>query len=167
MGRVLLICIVHVPLCNLKKRGRSVLWVQRCCYPFRGSGPAVSDIYLLLALFDTTSRAVGGKTEPRLAPRSGNLTPPRISPSCPHCVISKMRLWLGRGTIVGERGHCKTACQCCFWMDGNRWAPYLAVFYSRKKIHCNSLLLQVVLAHPPHRLSFSEARPLMLFSRRI
>ena len=57
--------------------------------------------------------------------------------------------------------------KCCFWMDGNRWAPYLAVFYSRKKIHCNSLLLQVVLAHPPHRLSFSEARPLMLFSRRI
>ena len=32
------------------------------------------------------------------APHSGNLTPPRISPSCPHC----LRLWLDRGTIIGR-----------------------------------------------------------------
>ena len=44
----------------------------------------------LLILFDTTSRIMGGCTNQRLAPPSGNLTPPRISPSCPHC----LRLWL-------------------------------------------------------------------------
>ena len=38
---------------------------------------------------------------------------------------------------------------------------------NRKRIHCNLSLLQVVLAHPPNRLSFSKVRPLMLFSRRI
>ncbi len=101
--------------------------------PWRRSGPAVFVMYLLMALFDTTSRALGGRTEPRLAPRSGDLTPPRISPSCPHC----LRLWLGRGTIVGGRGHCETACQGCFWMDGDRWAPCLAVFDSREGIHCD------------------------------
>ena len=62
--------------------------------------------------------------KPDLAVCSGNLTPPRISPSCPHCVISKKRLWLGRCTIVGEQGHCETARHGCFGMDGNRWAPY-------------------------------------------
>ena len=57
---------------------------------------------------------------------TGNLTPPRISPSCPHC----LNLWLGRGTIIGGRGRCKAGCHTCFWMDGNRWAPCLAVFYT-------------------------------------
>ena len=84
----------------------------------------------------------GQSSEPQLAPRSGNLTPPRISPSCPHC----LRLWLGRGTIVGGQGHCKTACQGCFRLDGDRWAPYLAVFDAGKPA-------QVVLARPTHRFS--------------
>ena len=74
---------------------------------------------ITLALFDTTSQALGGRTELRWAPHSGNLTPPRISPSCPHC----LRLWLGRGTIIGGQGHCETACQCCFGMDGYRSLP--------------------------------------------
>ena len=47
-------------------------------------------IYFLVILFDTTSRIMGGCTNQRLAPPSGNLTPPRISPSCPH----RLRLWL-------------------------------------------------------------------------
>ncbi len=34
-------------------------------------------------VFDTTSPGVGGRLKPRCA-RHGNLTPPRISPSCPH-----------------------------------------------------------------------------------
>ena len=55
-------------------------------------------IFILLILFDTTSRIMGGYTNQRLAPPSGNLTPPRISPSCPHC----LRLWLDRGTIIGR-----------------------------------------------------------------
>ncbi len=73
-----------------------------------------------LPVFDTTSPGLGGHTEPRLAPRSGNLTPPRFSPSCPHC----LSLWLGRGTIVGGQGHCETACQCCFEMSGSRSPSY-------------------------------------------
>ena len=32
------------------------------------------------------------------------------------------------------------------WLGGNRWAPYLAVFYAKSSA-------QVVLAHPPHRFS--------------
>ena len=160
MGRVLLICMCLF-LSDMKSGAALCCRRKDTAILFAGAAPLFLTFdfpvkVLLLPVFDTTPPGLGGKTEPRLAPRSGNLTPPRISPSCPHCVISKMRLWLGRGTIVGERGHCETACQCCFWMDGNRWAPYLAVFYSRKKIHCNSLLLQVVLAHPPHRLSFTQ-----------
>lgn len=119
--------------------------------------PAVSEIWFCLALFDTTSRAVGGRTEPRLAPRSGNLTPPRISPSCPHCLW----LWLGRGTIVGGQGHCKTACQGCFCLDGDRWAPSLAVFDADSYPHRWSWRIRLI-AFP-----FSKACPLMLFSRRI
>ena len=46
--------------------------------------------FFLLILFDTTSRIMGGCTNQRLAPPSGNLSPPRISSSCPHC----LRLWL-------------------------------------------------------------------------
>ena len=41
----------------------------------------------------------GRSTELRLAPHSGNLTPPSISPSCPHFV----KMWLGRGIIIGDK----------------------------------------------------------------
>ena len=41
---------------------------------------------------------LGRTAKLRRAPHSGNLTPPRISPSCPHC----LRLWLDRGTIIGR-----------------------------------------------------------------
>ncbi len=64
------------------------------------------DTYFLRPPFDTTSRGHGRTTGLRLASHSGNLTPPRISPSCPHC----LSLWLGRGIIVGGRGH-GAACQ--------------------------------------------------------
>lgn len=54
-------------------------------------------------------------------------TPPRISPSCPHCV----KLWLGRSTIVRGQDHCEAACQSCFWMDGYRSSPSWAVFIQK------------------------------------
>lgn len=57
----------------------------------------------------------------------GNLTPPRISPSCPHYVP----LWLGRSTIVRGQDHCEAACQSCFWMDGYRSSPSWAVFIQK------------------------------------
>ena len=51
-----------------------------------------------LACIRHYSPRLGRHTRPDLAVRSEHLTPPRISPSCPHC----LRLWLGRGTIVGR-----------------------------------------------------------------
>ena len=69
---------------------------------------------ILFYLYLTLLPQVGRSAEPRLALRSGNFTPPRISPSCPHC----LRLWLDRGTIIGGRGHGETACQSRFGMDG-------------------------------------------------
>ena len=38
----------------------------------------------------------GRQLTDRAGARHGNLTPPRISPSCPHC----LRLWLGRSIII-------------------------------------------------------------------
>ena len=55
-------------------------------------------------------------------------TPPRISPSCPHCV----KLWLGRSTIICGQDHCEAACQSCFWMDGYRSSPSWAVFMQKQ-----------------------------------
>lgn len=102
-----------------------------------------------MAPFDTTSRAMGVRTEPRLAPRSGNLTPPRFSPSCSHCLIPEMPkrrgLWLSRGTIVCGQGHCKAACQGCFWPGWTRSSPFLPSFMK----HTTS---QVVFAHPTSSL---------------
>ncbi len=93
----------------------------------RRAAPLFLTFVYCVALFDTTSRALGERTELCWRTHREFLTsPPRISPSCPHC----LSLWLGRGTIIGERGHCETGCHTCFWMDGNRWAPCLAVFYT-------------------------------------
>ena len=39
---------------------------------------------------------LGRQLTDRAGARHGNLTPPRISPSCPHC----LRLWLGRSIII-------------------------------------------------------------------
>ena len=51
-------------------------------------------------------------------------------------------LWLGRGTIVDGCGHGEAACQSRFGMDGNRFAPYLAVFYEtlEREKACRRLL---------------------------
>ena len=93
--------------------------------------------FFLRLPFDTTSRSQGRTTGPRLATRTGNLTPPRISPSCPHC----LSLWLGRGIIVGGRGH-GAACQSRCGSDGYTLASLKAVFLCRN-------LHRKVLAHPP------------------
>lgn len=79
----------------------------------------------------------------------GNLTPPRISPSCPHCV----KLWLGRSTIVRGQDYCEAACQSCFWMDGYRSSPYWAVFIQKQYLphRWSSRILRIAvpfLAHP-------------------
>ncbi len=61
----------------------------------------------------------------RRAPHSENLTPPRISPGCPHCVIPR-----SRGAVAGQGYHCR---QMRSWRNRlpyllldrwTRWAPY-------------------------------------------
>lgn len=63
----------------------------------------------------------------------GNLTPPRITPSCPHC----LRLWLDRSIIirlltrvvpVSPAAMRNSPPQAAFWTDGYRSAPSSAVF---------------------------------------
>ena len=39
----------------------------------------------------------GRQTKDRAGARHGNFTPPRISPSCPHCLW----LWLDRSIMIG------------------------------------------------------------------
>lgn len=68
-----------------KRRDLSIRWKNVAILIWNSSRRIY--FYFLLILFDTTSRIMGGCTNQRLAPPSGNLTPPRISPSCPHCVI--------------------------------------------------------------------------------
>ena len=60
-------------------------------------------------------------------PLHGSCTPPRISPSCLHYVP----LWLDRCTMIDWQGLRKTACQSCFWMDGNRSSPSWAIIIQK------------------------------------
>ena len=79
-----------------------------------------------LILFDTTSRIMGDRADQRLAPPSGNLTPPRISPSCPHCVW----LWLDseyRLTVSSQDSLPKL-----LWAE---WIP-LVTLYGRLSCGC-------------------------------
>ena len=79
-------------------------------------------------LLSPTPRPIGNhQTVGGLIQLHGNHTPPRISPSCPHCV----KLWLGRSTIICGQDHCEAACQSCFWMDGYRSSPCWAVFIQK------------------------------------
>ena len=72
----------------------------------------------------------------------GNLTPPRISPSCPHC----LRLWLDRLFLPGRRDHCETGCHACFWLDEYRSAPSLPFIDARAGRFCISG--NVMCCHP-------------------
>ena len=91
-------------------------------------------LLLVSRLYSTRlPQAAGRQLTDRVGTRHGNLTPPRIAPSCPHCV----RLWLGRSIIVaggGRAGSVEPAAmrnsppQAVLWTDGYRSAPSLAVF---------------------------------------
>ena len=74
----------------------------------------------------------GRQLTDRAGARHGNLTPPRISPSCPH----RLWLWLGRSIITGlparvgqdsceSRRNAKQPATGCF-MDG--WEPLCTLF---------------------------------------
>ena len=46
----------------------------------------------------------------------------------------------------------KQLASAVLWTDGYRFAPCLAVFDNEKRLRCNPISLQVVLAHPPMSL---------------
>lgn len=92
--------------------------VRRSPWLPKSRSPRKMFVFLIFRppVFDTTSPGVGGRLKPRVA-RHGNLTPPRIAPSCPQagvplCTDEVMAKQLVR----------------CFWPDGYRSPPYLAVF---------------------------------------
>ena len=106
----------------------------------------------LISLFHLYStllpQMIGRLTKPDLAVRSESFTPPRFSPSCPHCV----RLWLDRGTIIGGWDRRNTACHGCFWIDWTRSAPYFSLFHLRF-LGRYPQSPQAVFALLPHRFS--------------
>ena len=53
--------------------------------------------------------------------RPAGLSPPEDLSSCPHC----LRLWLDRLFLPGRRDHCETGRHACFWLDDDRYAPFL------------------------------------------
>ena len=97
-----------------------------------------------MILFDTTPRIVGGLTDQWLATPSGNLTPPRISPSCPHC----LSLWLDseyRSTVSLRDSLPKLL-----------WAGWVSLGHLSRPSFMRSFPHRWVLAHPPHRCSPSS-----------
>ena len=89
---------------------------------------------ILSHLYLTLLPQVSGRQQTDCAgAHHGNLTPPRISPSCPHCLW----LWLDRSIIIRlltRVGPVSLAAmrnsppQAAFWTDGYRSAPFSAVF---------------------------------------
>jgi len=105
-----------------------------------------------MPVFDTTPPGMGGRTGPQLALRSGNLTPPRISPSCPHC----LRLWLD-SEYRADGVIAKQLAMAAFgWVGTAGHLPLWPSLIAEMEFTAIHLPLQVVLAHPPHRLSHSS-----------
>ena len=89
-----------------------------------------------IALFDTTSRALGGNWRTALArvtgisPLRGSLRAAPIACGCGWTGVSLLDCWRGSGSASNEN---RTAMrnsppQAVLWTDGNRFAPSLAVF---------------------------------------
>ena len=91
-------------------------------------------------LYSTLLPQVAGRQQTDCAgAHHGTLTPPRISPSCPHCLIP-----VSPGAVAGQEYHYQIADegragsklaamrnsppQAALWTDGHRSAPSLAVF---------------------------------------
>ena len=129
--------------------------------PFRAA-PAVSDICVsndgpIRHYFPSPGRQLTD----RAGARHGNLTPPRISPSCPH----RLWLWLGRSIITGlparvgqdSRGvlpQCETARHRLFY--GRMGTALHLIWPSLMR----GLPAQMVLAHPPMSLQPPSRGPL-------
>ena len=63
----------------------------------------------------------GRLNEPALGSAQQDSHLPRISRAAPHC----LRLWLDRLFLPGRRDHCETGRHACFWLDDDRYAPFL------------------------------------------
>ena len=101
----------------------------------------ISLIFSLSPVFDTTSPGVRAAIGDRAGARHGNLTPPRISPSCPHCLC----LWLGRsiitrlltrvGSVFENQSQCETARHRLFCGRMGPLCTFLAVFDAGPRPH--------------------------------
>ena len=69
-------------------------------------------------VFDTTSPGVGDRLKPRIA-RHGNLTPPRISPNCPHENGGQEYHYRLTGSLRNSWSSC--------FVD--RWVPLAALYW--------------------------------------
>ena len=120
----------------------------------------ISLIFSLAPVFDTTSPGVRAASGDRAGARHGNLTPPRISPSCPHCLC----LWLGRsiitrlltrvGPVFENQSQCETARHRLFY--GRMGTALHLIWPSLMR----GLPAQMVLAHPPMSLQPPSRGPL-------
>ena len=95
------------------------------------------------------SPSQGDEREQRLAPLHGNPTPPRISPSRPHC----LKLWLGGSIIVDRQDYGKPGRHGLVSGRMDTALHLIAVIDSCSKLVISfgvlAVVLQVVLAHPP------------------
>jgi len=72
-----------------------------------------SVVFHWFCIWHCLPRNQGGTLKPRMAARHGNCTPPRISPSCPHCLC----LWLDR-SINADAVIAKQPARAVFGTDG-------------------------------------------------
>ena len=86
-------------------------------------------LVFLSALFDTTSRALGGNWRTVLAHVTG-ISPLRGSLRAAPIAWSRFHsgLWLGRSIMIGWRGRRASSCQTRTPKMDSRSPPYLAVF---------------------------------------
>ena len=105
----------------------------------------------------------------------GNLTPPRISPSCPHCLLP-----VSPGAVAGQEYHywiadegrtgSKPAAmrnsppQAALWTDGYRSAPSLAVFDAVSRTGGLGASSSVALAPFPEGLSSADVSRCRIFT---
>ena len=119
-------------------------WCKDAAIPLRRAAPPFLTFIFKLALFDTTSRALGGSLE--LCWRTSRASHPSEDLSEPPPLLE---------TVAGREYHCVLTGSSQGSLPGlllSGWGPLSTLF-------CRSLMrilsAQVVLAHPTHRFPFS------------
>ena len=122
-------------------------------YPSGRPPPFLTFAFPMMALFDTTSRAVGGRLGPR-GRASRESHPSEDLSELPPLLVAvagqEYHYWIageGRAGLPRSPAAMRNSPpQATLWTDGHRSAPSLAVF------DAGSQPAQVVLAHPPASL---------------